>query len=512
MKTDPSNNSRSSIAGRLLLCVLMPVLVLAIIIAGYRLLYASAPRSAYVFELGETIETDPSYYLDAGPLALLLSSADFSRVDMSRPGVYPMEIRYLRIDFSYDIAIADTIPPEILVYDKPLYFVQGTELQPDDLIESVVDADSEVETIFNTDLMEKSSLSCEFTGSYCAWIIATDSSGNSSKCSVDYIVDLAPEFGELRDFYYAIGSGESILDLVTAYDQADGDLSDRITVSEDIRNITDPADKVLTLSVTDSCGLTATESINVHIDTPEGIQELIGSREISRSSDYILGGINIYDIGMFSSQSIEETLMDVTPTIVDIRINEKNGTITTGSGFIIQITDNMIYIVTNEHVVNENIECDVCFYTGDHVTGKVVGVDDDYDVAVIKVSLSALPDSYDELISTVHIDMTYWDQLSDEPIELGLEKMARDGTIEHYTYGTLVRKIQNFAYFVPHIQTEMALALHRGDSGSAIFDAAGRLIGMAFAYSVSPERDWAVPLNEIVSAYEEITGNTLYTY
>jgi S1-C subfamily serine protease len=58
----------------------------------------------------------------------------------------------------------------------------------------------------------------------------------------------------------------------------------------------------------------------------------------------------------------------------------------------------------------------------------------------------------------------------------------------------------------------MALTLHRGDSGSAVFDAQGRLIGMAFAYSVSPERDWAVPLNEIVSAYEDITGNTLYTY
>ena len=45
-----------------------------------------------------------------------------------------------------------------------------------------------------------------------------------------------------------------------------------------------------------------------------------------------------------------------------------------------------------------------------------------------------------------------------------------------------------------------------------VFDTEGRLIGMAFAYSVSPERDWAVPLSEIVSAYVDITGNDLYTY
>ncbi len=497
---------------RVLPLILGPVIILALLFAGYLLLYASAPRSAYTFELGGEIETKPSYYLDAGPLALLLSSSDFSEVDTGRPGVYPMKIHYLWMDFGYDIAIVDTVPPEIILQDTPLYFVQGTELQPYDLIENVIDADPDVETIFNTDLMEKSSLSCEFTGTYCAWIIATDSSGNSSRCSVDYVVDLPPEFGEVRDFYYAIGCGDSILDHVSAYDLTDGDLSDKVNISADIRSITEPAEMELTLSVTDSCGFTARENVWVHIDTPEGIQELIGNRDISRSTDCILGGINIYDNGVFRDQGIEETLLDVTPTVVDIRINERNGSITTGSGFIAQITNGLIYIITNEHVVNKNQECDICFYTGDHATGKVVGVDDDYDVAVIKVALSSLPDSYEELISTVHIDMTYWDSLNDDPIELGLEKMGRDGTIEHYTYGTLVRKIQNFAYFIPHLQTEMALTLHRGDSGSAVFDAQGRLIGMAFAYSVSPERDWAVPLNEIVSAYEDITGNTLYTY
>ena len=58
----------------------------------------------------------------------------------------------------------------------------------------------------------------------------------------------------------------------------------------------------------------------------------------------------------------------------------------------------------------------------------------------------------------------------------------------------------------------MSLRLRPGDSGSAVFDIEGRLIGMAFAYSISPERDWAVPLDEIVKAYEEITGRRLYTY
>ena len=109
--------------------------------------------------------------------------------------------------------------------------------------------------------------------------------------------------------------------------------------------------------------------------------------------------------------------------------------------------------------------------------------------------------------------MTYWNKLdNDDNISLGLEKMDTDGTIIHYTYGQLVKVNGNFEYFEPHGQTEMSLRLRPGDSGSAVFDARGRLICMAFGYSISPERDWGVPLGEIVKSYKEITGRTLYTY
>jgi S1-C subfamily serine protease len=108
--------------------------------------------------------------------------------------------------------------------------------------------------------------------------------------------------------------------------------------------------------------------------------------------------------------------------------------------------------------------------------------------------------------------MTYWEELDSEPIELAIEIVDEFGNIEHIRYGTLVKKLQTFPFFEPFIETEMALNLRAGDSGSAVFDPEGRLIAMAFAYSVAPERDWAVPLNEIVDAYKEITGRELYTY
>ena len=142
----------------------------------------------------------------------------------------------------------------------------------------------------------------------------------------------------------------------------------------------------------------------------------------------------------------------------------------------------------------------------------VVGVSDEYDIAVIKVPKMFLPAEFDSMLYTVHIDMTYWEELDDEPKELAIETVDELGNIEHIKYGSLVKKLQTFPFFEPFIETEMMLTLRAGDSGSAVFDSEGRLIAMAFAYSVAPERDWAVPLNEIVDAYREITGRELYTY
>ncbi len=58
----------------------------------------------------------------------------------------------------------------------------------------------------------------------------------------------------------------------------------------------------------------------------------------------------------------------------------------------------------------------------------------------------------------------------------------------------------------------MTIELVHGDSGSAVLDGYGNLVGMAFAYSVDPVRFWCVPLDGILECYEEITGREPYVY
>lgn len=501
--------NRASVILVLAICFLVAAFALSM----FFLFRSSLKQESFTHEMGTYVSEKPEDYIVAGELAMHFAQVDLSGIDLYTPGEYKVVIKCPGNKLTAPFIIEDTNPPQITVHNSELTFVQGTKLSPSDLIWNIKDADYQVQVTFEEGLNDPEDLECRYLGKASAWIRAVDSSGNKSRVCVSYIVDNPPYFTKLKDFYVAEGEDIDLLKYVSAYDDTDGDLTGKISMYPLVTDFREGDSFELTFRVEDSYHLKTTEKVNVYVKSASELQRLIGRRSVTRENAIIVGAINEYDTGLFSNRSIEQTMIDVMPTVVDIQVAEKNGSTTTGSGFIAQIDGKDIYIITNRHVVNANPYCDVFFYTSDSASAEVVGFSDNYDVAMIKVSLDDLPDNFSDIISTVHIDMNYWDKIEDDSrVELGLEKMAPDGTIEHYTYGLLVKKMQDFEFFAPHLQTEMDLRLQLGDSGSAVFDKHGRLICMAFAYSVAPERDWAIPLPEIVSAYEEITGKPLYVY
>ena len=117
-----------------------------------------------------------------------------------------------------------------------------------------------------------------------------------------------------------------------------------------------------------------------------------------------------------------------------------------------------------------------------------------------------------EQLMTIHIDKGYWSGLNDHRIDVGLERVDRQGGILHTSVGTLLKVKQYFDWYDNMDHTEVTMKLEHGDSGSAVLDGYGNLIGMAYAYSVSPRRYWCVPLDGILDCYEEITGRTVFVY
>lgn len=507
--SDKSKDRRSLVLGILAFVFLAA----GIVVSLFFLLHAELKNESVTYELGTDISDDPAEYLDAGFLAMHFAKVDLSDVNERKPGNYEIKINCPGKAFTLPLELEDTTPPEVCMYDKELCFKQWTVLTPSDLIRNVKDADKDVVVDFVTDTKMPLDTNCLDLGMHAAWIEACDSSGNSTKVCIPYIVDLPPEFDRLCDLYVASGEDYNLLDYVSAVDVVDGDLSDKIKMTPANPDLTEGSVTELKFTVTDSYGLKTTEKVNLYVMSAGEIQSLIGTRDVTRENAIFIGAINEFDTGLFSNQSIDDTLIDVMPTVVSLSVEKQAGVSTRGSGYIIQITDTDLYVVTNSHVVISNNECEVTFYTSDHVMGTVIGHDDYYDIAVVKVSLSDLPDYFTDIISTVHIDMTYWKSLREsDHIELGLERMELDGTIDHYTYGQLVNKNQTIEFISPHIETEIDLPLQLGDSGSAVFDEQGRLICMAFAYSLYPNRYWAIPLPEIIEAYEEISGNKLYVY
>ena len=477
------------------------------------LFYAKQPADTYRFELGDPISEDAEDYIDAGFFARHLAIADFSLVDKNRPGKYPMCVVCFGKVFSYDIIITDTRVPEITLKEGPFYFLPGTKIQPSDFIESVRDADTLLHISFDTENMETDSFFCRDLREYTARIMVEDSSGNTSIAVTDFLVDDAPVIQGLRDFYIADGSEFDPADYISVYDNLDGDLSDSLEIEFETDEFPEKGEIGIRYTVTDSCGFTTEAAGTIYFDSADAVQEMICSRQISRSEANIIGAYNAYDTGLFEEGDMAEALKGVMPAVVHIRIYKDDGSSTIGSGFIAEITDSDIYVITNKHVVGNYKEAAVYFFGGECVQdAKVVGCADEYDIAVIKIPLSRLPEHFDRTLYSVHIDMSYWEKLDDETPEIAIQILDELGNIEHISYGTLVEKHQTFPFFEPYVETEMVLRLRPGDSGSAVFDNNGRLIAMAFAYSVAPERDWAVPLDEIVEAYEEITGRTLYTY
>ncbi len=502
-------NTKGKIVVGLSLCFFIAGFVVLI----HSLFYAKQPQDTFTFERGEPISEDAGDYIDGGFFARHLALADFSLVDKNRPGRYPMCVVYLGKVFSYDINIIDTTVPEITLKEGPFYFLPGTKLQPSDFIESVRDADSLLNISFDEEFIEAGALSCREMREYTARIMVEDSSGNTSIAVTDYLVDDAPVISGIRDFYISSDSVPNLLEYISAYDHMDGDLTGSIEIEFDTEEFPEKGEVGISYTVTDSCGFTTTDKGTAYFDSADAIQEMIRARQISRADYNIIGAYNAYDTGIFEEGDMAQTLDGVMQSLVHIRIYKDDGSSTIGSGFIAEITDDVIYVITNKHVVGNYKEASVTFLHGECVPdATVVGVDDEYDIAVIKVSKKFLPAEFDSCLYTVHIDMTYWEELDAEPIELAIEIVDELGNIEHIRYGSLVKKLQTFPFFEPYTETEMVLTLRPGDSGSAVFDSEGRLIAMAFAYSVSPERDWAVPLNEIVDAYKEITGRELYLY
>src|SRR6266550_881204 len=169
-----------------------------------------------------------------------------------------------------------------------------------------------------------------------------------------------------------------------------------------------------------------------------------------------------------------------------------------GSGFIVSPKG---YILTNEHVVQGSSRIIVGLQSGQTYTGKIVGIDEETDVAVIKIDAA-------QDLPTVTLGDSNAAQVGDWVLAVG-SPFGLDQTV---TAGIISKKeretpspASNFQRF---IQTDAAI--NRGNSGGPLVNMRGEVIGINSQIATSTGDyngiGFALPASEAGFVYRQIVS------
>jgi putative serine protease PepD len=195
----------------------------------------------------------------------------------------------------------------------------------------------------------------------------------------------------------------------------------------------------------------------------------------------------------------------VSPSVVSLAV-QGGGDAGTGSGFVIREDG---YILTNNHVVESAAnggEITVNFSDDRRLPATIVGRDQSYDLAVIKVDATGLP--------TAVLGDSDGVVVGDLAIAIG-SPLGLDGTVTAGIVSALNRPVtaggQGETSFINAIQTDAAI--NPGNSGGALLNAAGEVIGVNSAIATlgngagqagSIGLGFAIPINQARRIAEEL--------
>lgn len=166
-----------------------------------------------------------------------------------------------------------------------------------------------------------------------------------------------------------------------------------------------------------------------------------------------------------------------------------------GSGFIV---DPKGYILTNQHVVQGATRITVRLQSGEELIGEIVGMDQETDVAVIKVNAS-------HELPTVKLGDSTSAQVGDWVLAIG-SPFGLDQTVTAGIISKLQRETPYFTSFQQFLQTDAAI--NKGNSGGPLVNMRGEVIGINSQIATSTGDyngiGFALPSNEADFVYRQI--------
>lgn len=134
-----------------------------------------------------------------------------------------------------------------------------------------------------------------------------------------------------------------------------------------------------------------------------------------------------------------------------------------GSGVVISEDG---YIVTNYHVIEDSKELYVRYTDGNIADAEVVGYDEEFDIALLKVDTQGKSLAYAKFGTSDHLRQGEWVVAIGYPFSLDLTM----------TIGIVSAKIRSNSGYQPFIQVDALI--NPGNSGGALINSRGELVGI----------------------------------
>lgn len=229
-------------------------------------------------------------------------------------------------------------------------------------------------------------------------------------------------------------------------------------------------------------------------------------------NDENIVGTKLYNEVEPSKEDFTDILENTTKGVVGISKIKNTGTailnseatqeLGLGSGIIVS---NNGYILTNWHVAgNKYSTCYVTAENGEKYNGNVVWVDEDLDLAIVKINANTL--NYVDLgdSDTIKLGQDVW--AIGNPIGIEFQRTVTSGIVSGIGRTIKIEDENGEAYMEDLIQTDASI--NSGNSGGPLINGNGQVIGINTVKITSAEGiGFAIPINIIKPVLESFIQN-----
>ncbi|MBQ2688267.1 MAG: trypsin-like peptidase domain-containing protein [Clostridia bacterium] len=205
------------------------------------------------------------------------------------------------------------------------------------------------------------------------------------------------------------------------------------------------------------------------------------------------GGLSTVEIVEKAADSVVEITTETVTTGVFAQQFIKSGA---GSGVIVDAEG---FIVTNHHVIDGATKISVTLRDGTSYDAKLIGSDEEIDVALIKIE----PDV--KLTAATFGDSDTL-KVGQRTVAIGNPLGQLGGSVTEGIISALNRDVVIDGQTMSLLQTDTAI--NPGNSGGGLFDSNGNLVGIVNAKSSGSEVEglgFAIPINDVINVIGDLS-------